>query len=98
MEAFSEGEIAGAPVPASSSTRLTGSEWLLLFVLASVQFTHIVDFMIVMPLGPTLIEELKLTVGQHHFIVAAYTLSAGIAGILAAGQLDRFDRKKALLT
>ncbi len=63
-----------------------------------MQFTHILDFMIVMPLGPRLMEIFRITPSQFGVIVSAYTFSAGFFGLLAAGVLDRFDRKTALLT
>jgi predicted MFS family arabinose efflux permease len=81
-----------------ASPRLTPREWLLLLVLAAVQFTHIVDFMIIMPLGPVYIREMGLSTGQFGAVVAAYTVAAGLAGLLAARHLDRFGRKAALLT
>src|SRR5262249_42663256 len=74
---------------------------LLLLVLAAVQFVHIVDFMIVMPLGSRFINAgeaaLRLTTQQFGLVVSAYTLSAGAASLFAARFLDRFDRKAALL-
>jgi len=72
------------------------SERSLLFLLAAVQFTHIVDFMIMMPLGPQLMRE--LTIGPQYFsaLVAAYTISSGAVGLLAAPFIDRFDRRKVL--
>jgi predicted MFS family arabinose efflux permease len=76
---------------------LTFHELLLLLILAAVQFTHIVDFTIIMPLGPVFSREMGLTPLQFGAVVAAYTISAGIAGLLAARFLDRFDRKSALL-
>src|SRR3954451_21078736 len=78
-------------------SRLSGSEWLLLLVLAAIQFTHIVDFMIVMPLGPTLLKDMGLQPHEFSTVVAAYTVSAGLASLLAARVLDRFGRKEALL-
>src|SRR5439155_12112422 len=77
---------------------MTAAEWLLLLVLAAVQFTHIVDFMIIMLLGPVYIREMGLSPDQFGYVVAAYTISAGLAGLLPARVLDRFDRKSALLT
>jgi predicted MFS family arabinose efflux permease len=62
-----------------------------------VQFTHIMDFMILMPLGPQLMRELALSPRRFSALVAAYTLSAGIVGLFAAPFLDRFDRRTALL-
>jgi predicted MFS family arabinose efflux permease len=70
---------------------------LLLFALAAVQFTHIMDFMIMMPLGPQLMRIFEINPQQFGFLVSAYTISAGIVGFFGAFFIDRFDRKKALL-
>ncbi|MDB5102677.1 MAG: sugar transporter [Fibrobacteres bacterium] len=72
-------------------------ERILLYVLAAIQFTHILDFMIVMPLGPRLMEIFRITPAQFGLIVSTYTFSAGLFGLVAAWFLDRFDRKQALL-
>ncbi|MDZ4728304.1 MAG: MFS transporter [Leptospira sp.] len=66
-------------------------------LLAFLQFTLVLDFMILSPLGVIVMKELKITTQQFGFIVSAYAFSAGISGILAAGFADRFDRKKMLL-
>lgn len=68
-----------------------------LLLLAAMQFTHIVDFMILMPMGPLLMKTMSLTPAAFGSLVSSYTFSAGIAGILAAIFLDRFDRKKTML-
>jgi predicted MFS family arabinose efflux permease len=70
----------------------------LLAILAAVQFTSIVDFMVVMPLGPQLRRKLEIDAFQFGLIVASYTISAGVAGLLASSFLDRFGRKRAFLT
>jgi predicted MFS family arabinose efflux permease len=75
-----------------------GPEMILLLMLASVQFTSIVDFMVVMPLGPQLKRVLDITSSQFGLIVSSYTISAGIAGIFASSFMDRFGRKAAFLT
>jgi predicted MFS family arabinose efflux permease len=85
---------SGEPAPRFLSL----SEAVLLLLLAAIQFTHIVDFMIVMPLGPVYSKEMKLTPQQFGHVVAAYTISAGIASLTASRFLDRFGRKAALLT
>ena len=72
-------------------------ERTLLYVLAAIQFTHILDFMVVMPLGPRLMEIFRITPAQFGLIVSTYTFSAGLFGLVAAWFLDRFDRKRALL-
>jgi DHA1 family inner membrane transport protein len=74
------------------------SEMMLLLMLASVQFTSIVDFMVVMPLGPQLKRLLDIESWQFGRIVSSYTISAGIAGIFASSFMDRFGRKTAFLT
>src|SRR5947209_7539050 len=84
---------------AIGSSPLTKKEWLLLFILGSIQFTHILDFMIVMPLGPKYMDKtaMALTPSQFGFMVSAYAFSACLTGLLAAWCIDRFDRKTALL-
>lgn len=73
------------------------SERWLLLLLAAVQFTHILDFMIMMPLGPQLMRQLGIGPGHFSALVAAYTISSGIVGLAAAPFLDSFDRRKLLL-
>ncbi|MFW7380065.1 MAG: MFS transporter [Oligoflexus sp.] len=80
-----------------SSVKLTRDEMKLLVVLAGIQFMHIVDFMIIMPLGPVLMRELAIRPQQFSFLVSAYTFFAGGTGLFAAFFLDRFDRRKSLL-
>ena len=66
-------------------------------MLALVQFTIILDFMIMSPLGAIIMPALDITAAQFGVAVSAYAFSAGISGILAAGFADRFDRKRLLL-
>ncbi|HEY6191698.1 MAG TPA: MFS transporter [Bacteroidota bacterium] len=73
------------------------SERTILLVLTSIQFTNILDFVIMMPLGPQLMRVFSISPQEFGFVVSAYTFSAGISGFLAAFFIDRFDRKKALL-
>ena len=73
------------------------SERPLLLLLAAVQFTHIMDFMILMPLGPQLMRELHIGPGHFSALVAAYTISSDVVGLLAAPFIDPFDRRKVLL-
>jgi predicted MFS family arabinose efflux permease len=70
---------------------------LLVALLAFVQFTIILDFMIMSPLGAIIMPALNITAGQFGVAVSAYAFSAGLSGILAAGFADRFDRKRLLL-
>src|SRR5690349_2506197 len=70
---------------------------LLIALLAFTQFTIILDFIIMSPLGAILMPALDITAGQFGVAVSAYAFSAGISGVLAAGFADRFDRKRLLL-
>ena len=71
--------------------------WLLL-TLASIQFTSVLDFMIMMPLGPQLTELFGISASEFGFLVSAYTFSAGLSGLLAATYIDRVGRKRMMLT
>ena len=66
-------------------------------VLAFLQFTIIIDFMIMSPLGAMVMPALHITPQQFAFAVSSYAFSAGISGLLSAGFADRFDRKRLLL-
>jgi predicted MFS family arabinose efflux permease len=73
------------------------NERLVLFVLAAVQFTSIVDFMIVMPLGPQLMRTLGIGPAEFGVIVSSYTFAAGAAGLVASAIVDRFSRRATFL-
>src|ERR1700730_2346521 len=70
---------------------------ILVALLALVQFTIIIDFMIMSPLGAIIMPALNISAAQFGVAVSAYAFSAGISGILAAGFADQFDRKWLLL-
>jgi len=72
-------------------------ERYLLITLAGIQFSHILDFMIMMPLGPILIAELGIGTHEFGLLVASYSFSAALSGLLAATFVDRFERKRLLL-
>lgn len=69
----------------------------ILILLAALNFTHILDFMIMMPLGNYLMPHFRISPQQFSYLVSAYTLSAAVSGFLAAFFVDRYDRKKLLL-
>ncbi|UCD69538.1 MAG: MFS transporter [Betaproteobacteria bacterium] len=69
----------------------------MLLVLLGVQFTHFMDFMVLMPLGPQFIRIWQITPTEFAILVSAYTLSAAVASVLCGLYVDRFDRKRALL-
>ncbi|QRK06199.1 myxochelin export MFS transporter MxcK [Archangium violaceum] len=73
------------------------SEQRVLWLLAAVQFTHLLDFMIVMPLGPEFMRRLGISAAQFGALVSAYTLASAGMGLLGGLWLDRFDRKRTLL-
>lgn len=75
----------------------TPYEKFIIAVITLIQFTVVLDFMVISPLGPFLMESLQLTPDRFGYVVAAYAFSAGISGVLVAGIADRFDRKKFLL-
>ncbi len=72
-------------------------EGWLLAVLAAIQFTAVLDFMIIMPLGPQYMRVFNIGPAEFGLIVSAYAIAAGVAGIAAGFFIDRFDRKNALL-
>ena len=63
----------------------------------SVHFCLIVDFMILMPLGPQLMRLLGVVPRQFSLLVSAYTFAAGLMGIAASFFIDRLDRKRAMV-
>lgn len=73
-------------------------ERVLLLTLAGIQFAHILDFMVMMPLGPILMQELAIDAHQFGLLVSAYTFTAALAGIPIAIIADRFERKRLLLS
>ena len=80
-----------------TSTPFTGYQKIVIFMLAMTQFTVILDFMIMSPLGDMLMKSLTLTPAKFGVAVSAYAFSAGISGLLTAGFADKYDRKKLLL-
>ena len=77
--------------------KFTRYQTLVIIVLALTQFTVVLDFMVMSPLGDMLMKSMELTTSQFGFAVSAYAFSAGISGLLTAGFADRFDRKKLLM-
>jgi predicted MFS family arabinose efflux permease len=84
-------------MPEKLPETFTRYEKFIIAILAIVQFTVILDFMVLSPLGAILLKELSISTSQFALVVSAYAFSAGAAGLLAAGFADKFDRKKLLL-
>ena len=77
--------------------KFSGYQKLVITLLALTQFTVVLDFMVMSPLGDMLMKTMNLSTSQFGFAVSAYAFSAGISGLLTAGFADKFDRKKLLL-
>lgn len=93
-----ESESAAEPASRPRPPRITRGEWAVLLVLVALHFTHMVDFVIIMPLGGRLMSELEINPTQFGWIVSVYALAAGLASLVASLFMDRFDRKSVLLT
>ena len=72
-------------------------EKYFLLTLAGIQFSHILDFMIMMPLGPILMAEFGIGTHEFGLLVASYSFSAAFSGLLASTFVDRFERKRLLI-
>jgi predicted MFS family arabinose efflux permease len=81
---------------AGESAQLPASERAVVLLIAAIQFINILDFMIVMPLGPEFARELDIGSNNIGFIAGSYTMAAAVSGVACAFFLDRFDRRKAL--
>ena len=81
----------------NSSILFSGYEKFVIAILTILQFTVVLDFMVLSPLGAILMPALHIDPEQFSLVVSAYAFSAGAAGLLAAGFADKFDRKKMLL-
>src|SRR4026209_1924773 len=81
----------------SAKEKFSSYQVLALILLTLTQFTVVLDFMVMSPLGDMLMKSMEPTTSQFGFAVSGYAFSAGISGLLTAGFADRFDRKKLLL-
>ncbi len=71
-------------------------ENLVIYLLGAIQFVHILDFVILMPLGPMLMRTFGVSPTQFGLLVSSYTFAAGVANFLASTVADRFERKRML--
>jgi predicted MFS family arabinose efflux permease len=83
-------------MPTPSSARLTTQEHRIVRLIAAIQFINILDFMMVMPLGPDFARALGIPTSRIGFIGGAYTAAAFASGLAGSLYLDRLDRRKAL--
>ena len=86
------------PLTQHHTPRGKQQERFFLFALAGIQFTHILDFMIMMPLGPEFIRELNINTHEFGLLLSSYTFAAAIAGVFATYFVDRFERRVLLLS
>jgi len=84
------------PDPAALTKPQARSELTLILLVAAVQFVNILDFVMVMPLGPDFAAALAIPVSNLGFVGGAYTAAAAVAGLAGSLFLDRFDRRRAL--
>ena len=82
---------------AADRPKFSTYEIYLVLILSLTQFTVVLDFIVMSPLGDFLMKSLELSTTQFGWAVSAYAFSAGASGLLTAGFADRFDRKKLLL-
>jgi predicted MFS family arabinose efflux permease len=82
---------------ALSTEKFSGYQKFVIAILALTQFTVVLDFMVMSPLGDLLMKSMQLSTKQFGIAVFSYAFSAGISGFLTAGFADSFDRKKLLL-
>lgn len=80
-----------------TSISFTRYQKFAIFILAITQFTIVLDFMVMSPLGDLLMKSLQLAPSHFGLVVSSYAFSAGLSGLLAAGFADKYDRKKLLL-
>lgn len=73
------------------------NEKAILYLLALTNFCHVLDMMVLMPLGNELMDSFSIQPIQFSWLVSSYSISAGIASVLAAAYMDRFDRKKLVM-
>jgi MFS transporter, DHA1 family, inner membrane transport protein len=83
--------------PQKTDPDLLKKENKMLFLLAFVFFAHVMDFVIMMPLGDILMKELSISAAQFSWLISAYSLLAFVMGLISATLTDKFDRRAALL-
>jgi predicted MFS family arabinose efflux permease len=85
------------PTGAAKAPTFSSYQKFVVALLAFLQFTIVLDFMMLAPLGALVMPALKIIPSQFGLVVSTYAFSAGVSGVLTAGFADRYDRKKLLL-
>jgi predicted MFS family arabinose efflux permease len=86
-----------SPSELAAHLTLTPTEKRLLYSLVGVQFFNIVDFVVMMPIGPMLSRNFGITTAQFGVLISAYTFTGALSGLLFAIVADRFERKQLLM-
>jgi MFS transporter, DHA1 family, inner membrane transport protein len=92
-----EAAMAGVAIGPASTPMFTRNQWTVLLILAFIQFMHIIDFMVLMPLNKRFEELFHITTNQFGWLVSSYTLAAFLSGIAGTFFIDRISRKRSLL-
>ncbi len=82
--------------PSPAALQMTRAQWIIVLLIGAVQFVNILDFVIVMPLGPDFAKALDVPESHLGYVGGAYTAAACVSGLLGSLFLDRFDRRKVL--
>ncbi len=83
-------------MPSLDASRLSATAKRAVLIVALVQLVNMLDFMMVMPLGPDFAKSLAIDPADIGIIGGSYTAAAAVAGLLGAEFLDRFGRRRAL--
>ena len=94
---MSQPNISAVPELENKPNFTPRQEMLLIAFLSAVNFTHIMDFVIMMPLGPQFFRVFNINTQQFSIVVSSYTFAAAISGLISSLFIDRYDRKRALL-
>jgi predicted MFS family arabinose efflux permease len=89
-------QVASASPSSRTTDGMAPTQRFIIFLVAAVQFVNVLDFMMVMPLGPDFARGLGIPTARLGLVSGSYAAAAAIAGFVGASFLDRFDRRKAL--
>jgi predicted MFS family arabinose efflux permease len=71
-------------------------ENIIIFLLAAINFTHIMDFVMMAPLNPFMKDDLSITTSEFGILLSVYTIAAGVSGIIGFFFIDKYDRRTAV--
>lgn len=89
-----EGATPASPAPAAAPPAVR--EGLIIFLIGAIQFVNVLDFVMVMPLGPDFASALGISTSRIGLVGGSYTAAAAVAGVVGSLFLDKFDRRPAL--